>query len=172
MAEEATEVSLPAWVASVRAAAPEAVLAIRGVQGADGAADVPTLIVSPAGWVPVAGALKAEGFDHFVDLAAVDHPEREARLDLLLHLRNLDAGLLVRCRTEVRDGQSVGSLEPLFAGAGWAEREVYDLLGVGFVGNADLRRLLLPEDWTGYPLRRDYPLTGPRALDPESPYAH
>lgn len=163
---------LPAWVRAVRAAVPDAVTAVLGLEGGDGEADVPTLQVLPAAWVAVAAALKTQGFDYFADLAAVDHPERTARLEIVLHLRDLATQRLVRCSTEVGDGQALESLEPLFGGAGWPEREIYDLFGTPFRGNADLRRLLLPEDWSGHPLRRDYPLTGPRALDPESPYAH
>ena len=163
---------LPAWVRAVRAAAPDAVTAVFGLPGGDGDADVATLRVQPEAWVAVAAALKTQGFDYFADLAGVDHPERDARLEIILHLRDLSANRLVRCVTEVREGQALESLEPLFGGAGWPEREIYDLLGTPFRGNEDLRRLLLPEDWSGHPLRRDYPLTGPRELDPESPYAH
>ena len=167
-----TPPELPAWVRAVRSAAPEAVAAVLGLPGGDGEADVPTLRVHPDAWVAVAAALKTQGFDYFADLAAVDYPQREARLEIVLHLRDLEQKRLVRCVTEVKDGQALGSLEPLFGGAGWPEREIYDLLGTPFNGNEDLRRLLLPDDWTGHPLRRDYPLTGPRTLDPESPYAH
>ncbi len=170
--EEAPPPPLPEWVENVRAAVPGAVTAVLGLPGGDGEADAPTLRVAAAGWVAVAGALKAEGFDYFADLAAVDYPERAQRLEIVLHLRDIARGRLVRCVTQVGDGESLESLEPLLAGAGWPEREVFDLFGTPFRGNADLRRLLLPEDWTGYPLRRDYPLIGPRELEPESPYAH
>jgi NADH-quinone oxidoreductase subunit C len=163
--------ALPAWAQAVRRAVPDGVLSLCGVPGGDGEADLPTLQVAPARWRAVAEALCAQGLDFFVDLCGVDHPERPARLEVVLHLRDIDRGLLVRARTEVAEGEALASLEPVFPGAGWPEREVFDLLGVRFAGNSDLRRLMLPDDWQGHPLRRDYPLQGPRASDPDSPYA-
>jgi NADH-quinone oxidoreductase subunit C len=163
---------LPEWVAAVQAAVPDGVLSALGVPGGTGPADLPTLEVAPPRWFEVVAALKAGGCDMFVDLGGVDHPEREARFEIVLHLRDLAAGRLVRCRTRVPEGAALPSLEPIFPAAGWPERELFDLLGVRFDGNGDLRRLLLPDDWEGHPLRRDYPLAGPRVLDPESPYAH
>jgi len=158
-------------VQSVRAAVPDGIEAVLGLPGGDGPADVPTLRVKRGRWFEAVAAVKAQGFDFFADLAGVDYPERAARFDIVLHLRDLGTRRLVRCRTEVGEGESLASVEPLFAGAGWPEREVFDLLGVPFTGNADLRRLLLPDDWQGHPLRRDYPLTGPRELDPDGKYA-
>ncbi len=163
--------ALPEWVDLVRQAVPDGVQAVLGVPGGSGEADLPTLAVAAGRWLEVVAALKAGGFDFFADLGGVDHPERPARFDVVLHLRDIAAGRIVRCVAEVAEGGSLASLEPLFPAAGWPEREVFDLLGVRFAGNADLRRLLLPDDWEGHPLRRDYPLTGPRALSPESPYA-
>ncbi len=163
---------LPDWVAAVQQAVPDGIRAVHGVPGGAGPADVPTFEVAPERWVEAVGALKAGGCDLFADLGAADHPERAERFEVVLHLRDLGAGRLVRCRTRVGEGATLPSLEPLFPAAGWPEREVFDLFGVRFDGNQDLRRLLLPDDWAGHPLRKDYPLTGPRALDPESPYAH
>jgi len=162
---------LPDWVQAVTAAVPEGVLAVLGVPGGAGAADVPTLQVAPGSWALVVEALRAGGCTFFADLGGVDYPARDARFEVVLHLRDLTGGRLVRCVAAVAEGGALPSLEPLFPGAGWPEREIFDLLGVRFEGNADPRRLLLPEDWEGHPLRRDYPLTGPRALRPDSPYA-
>lgn len=163
--------ALPDWVLAVRAAVPDGVTAVLGVPGGDGAADVATLEVVAGEWFPVVAALKSQGFVAFVDLAGVDQPERSPRFDVVLHLRDLRADRLVRCRTQVGEAEELASLEPLYAGAGWPEREAFDLFGVRFRGNLDLRRLMLPDDWQGHPLRRDYPLTGPRALDPDGQYA-
>lgn len=162
---------LPVWVQAIQVAAPGGVLGVLGVPGGEGEADVPTLDVAPASWRLVAQAAQAQGFTAFADLGGVDYPERAARFELILHVRDQGRGLVLRCRTAVGEGAVLPSLEPVYPGAGWPEREVYDLLGVGFEGNADLRRLMLPDDWQGHPLRRDYPLTGPRALDPGGPYA-
>ena len=163
--------ALPAWAEAVRAACPEGVLAWRGLPGGAGEADMPLCEVAAAHWLAVVAALKMQGFAAFGDLAAVDYPERTPRFDVVLHLRDLAQGQLVRCRTQLGAEQTLASLEPLFPGAGWPEREVFDLFGLRFAGNIDLRRIMLPDDWQGHPLRRDYPLTGPRALDPDSPYA-
>lgn len=162
---------LPDWILAVRGAVADGVVRVLGVPGGDGDADVVTLEVAPGEWLPVAEALRAQGFTAFIDLTAVDLPERSPRFDVVLHLRDLRAGRLVRCRTQLGEGGELTSLEPAFAAAGWAEREAFDLFGLTFRGNADLRRLMLPDDWEGHPLRRDYPLTGPRALDPGGHYA-
>ncbi len=163
--------ALPDWAQAVRAASPEGIVAVLGLPGGDGAADVPTFEIQPEHWFAVVATVKMQGFTAFTDLTAVDHPERSPRCDVVLHLRDLREGRLVRCRTRVGESDALASIEPLFAGAGWPEREVFDLFGVRFNGNADLRRLMLPDDWQGHPLRRDYPLIGPRALDPDGPYA-
>ncbi len=163
--------ALPDWVQAVTAAVPDGVTAVLGVEGGGGPADTPTLVVEPRRWFEVAAATKAQGFDFFCDVAGCDYPERPQRIAILAHLRDLDRGRLVRLETAVDADGELASLEPLFPGAGWPEREIFDLLGVGWRGNADLRRLMLPDDWDGHPLRRDYPLEGPRALNTESPYA-
>jgi NADH-quinone oxidoreductase subunit C len=162
--------ALPGWVEAVRLAVAEGLLGLAGLPGTE-PADVPTLTFAPGAWAEGVAQVRAQGFTVFVDLTAVDYPDRARRFDVVLHLRHQGTGALLRCRTEVAEGESLPSLEPLFPGAGWPEREVYDLFGVRFEGNGDFRRLLLPEDWVGHPLRRDYPLQGPRVLDPSSPYA-
>ncbi len=170
-ANESPPPPLPDWVQQVVAAVADGVTAVLGVEGGSGASDVPTLVVAPQRWFEVAAAAKAQGFDFFCDVAGCDYPERPQRLAIVAHLRDLDRGRLVRLETAVAADGELASWEPLFPGAGWPEREIYDLFGVGWRGNADLRRLMLPDDWDGHPLRRDYPLEGPRALNPDSPYA-
>jgi NADH-quinone oxidoreductase subunit C len=64
----------------------------------------------------------------------------------------------VRLKVRVGAGESVPSIAKIWAGAGWPEREVFDLFGIGFDGHEDLRRLMMPEDWEGCPLRKDYPV--------------
>ncbi len=139
--------------------------------GADG---WPVLRVPLKDWRELIAHLRdAEGFNILLDVAAVDWLQRaEGRFDLLAHLRRLPTTAQIRCMTIVDGAQSAPSLTPLFESADWGEREVYDLMGIRFDGHPDLRRILLPDDWEGFPLRRDYPVEGPRGLDPASKYAH
>ena len=103
-------------------------------------------------------------FDHFIDITAVDYPEREAdgigRFDLVLHLRSMSKKHRVRLKARVKDGEEVDSLTSLWAGADWTEREVFDMFGIRFRGHPDLRRILMPEDFPDFPLRKDFPVQG------------
>ncbi|MCE5313053.1 MAG: NADH-quinone oxidoreductase subunit C [Nitrospiraceae bacterium] len=99
-------------------------------------------------------------FDLLKDLCGVDYSgKKETRFEVVYHLYSLEYRSLLRIRAEVpEDDCSIDSVVDIFAGANWPERECYDLLGVVFKGHPDLRRILLPEDWEGHPLRKDYPL--------------
>ena len=112
-------------------------------------------------WQEFAGFAKTElGCLYFNWLSAVDW--KEAGLEVLCRVENLDAGLVVLMRTKLGAGQThCASLTGLWRGADWMERECYDLFGVVFDGHPDLRRILLPEDWEGYPLRKDYAVDTP-----------
>jgi NADH-quinone oxidoreductase subunit C len=98
------------------------------------------------------------GYGRFIDLTAVEYPERDDRIDLQYLFYSLieHPGLRVKARTSAH----APSITPIFAGANWYEREVYDLFGVHFAGHPDLTRIMLPDDWQGYPLRRDEPIGG------------
>ena len=99
-------------------------------------------------------------FDYFTFMTAVDYPpsgEDAGRLDLHYHLRSIPNKLTAVVVTSIpRDGVSVRTVSDLFAGADWHERECYDLFGVVFAGHRNLTRILLPDDWRGHPLRKDY----------------
>ncbi|MDI3339894.1 MAG: NADH-quinone oxidoreductase subunit C [Sphaerobacter sp.] len=87
----------------------------------------------------------------------------DPRFDVVAQLYSLRRRQRLRVKTGVNDGELVPSLVPVFAAAGWLEREIYDMFGIVFEGHPDLRRILLPEDWDeGHPLRKDYPLRGYR----------
>jgi NADH-quinone oxidoreductase subunit C len=94
------------------------------------------------------------GCAYFNWLSAVDWKDS---LEVLCRVENLDRGLavLMRTRVPVADPRC-SSLTPIYRGADWMERECYDLLGVTFTEHPDLRRILLPQDWEGHPLRKDY----------------
>ncbi len=99
-------------------------------------------------------------FCAFVDITAVDWPQRERRFDVVYHLLSPTKNMRVRVKIEVDAATAVASATDVFAGANWFEREVYDLYGVVFTGHPDLRRLLTDYGFDGHPLRKDFPLTG------------
>ncbi len=127
------------------------------IRVADGIA---TGIVSSSALRRVVAALQAEGFDYLVDLFAYDTPDRPARFDVVYLLHRMSDGARTRLKLYVGDGEPVPTITDLYPNADWYEREVYDLYGVAFSGHPDLRRILLPDDWIGHPLRRDHPLGG------------
>jgi NADH-quinone oxidoreductase subunit C len=98
------------------------------------------------------------------DLFGVDYPDREKRFDILYNLYSLSRNRRVFLRIRVGQEEPVPTISELFPNANWAEREVYDLFGVPFEGHPDLRRILMPDDWDGHPLRKDYPLIGKRSI--------
>lgn len=103
--------------------------------------------------------LKNLSFEILVDLTGVDYLEPEASTKIVYLLRHVQTYKKIRVTTLVKREEAFFSVTDLWEGAEWYERELYDLFGIHFEGHPDLRRILLPEDWKGYPLRKDYPLT-------------
>jgi len=101
-----------------------------------------------------------ESFISIVDIAGVDYPERDERFEVVYHLLSPKQNLRVRVKVSTDEEQPVASLTGLFPGAIWYEREAYDLYGILFSGNPDLRRILTDYGFDGYPLRKDFPTTG------------
>ena len=128
--------------------------------------------VAPAHWHTAAEHLLRNeklAMAQFTDLTAVDYPERtpdEPRFDVLLFVRNPTTGKRLRLRTKVAEGKSLATLTELWAGANWAEREIFDMFGVCFDGHPDLRRILLYTEFEGHPLRKDYPIDRAQPLVP------
>jgi NADH-quinone oxidoreductase subunit C len=124
----------------------------------------PCLVVPPMVVPEAAHALQGDpstAFDFLACLTGVDRSPAEPRFEVVYHLRSLGNRTRLVMRTRVGgDAPSVPSVTGVWAAADWFEREAFDLLGISFPGHPDLRRLLLPADWEGYPLRRDYPLEG------------
>jgi NADH-quinone oxidoreductase subunit C len=112
-------------------------------------------------WIEAARLAKhALGCGYFGFLTAVDW--KEQGLEVVCRLENLDARFSVTLRTRLGPGEThCPSLTGLYRGADWMERECYDLFGVAFAGHPDLRRILLPQDWEGHPLRKDYAVDTP-----------
>jgi NADH-quinone oxidoreductase subunit C len=99
-------------------------------------------------------------FQAFVDITAVDWPQRENRFDIVYHLLSPTQNARIRVKIEAGETASVASIIDVFPGANWFEREVYDLYGVVFTGHPDMRRILTDYGFEGHPLRKDFPLTG------------
>jgi NADH-quinone oxidoreductase subunit C len=127
-------------------------------------------VIAVKDWVEVAQFMKDDGdlqMDHFIDLTAVDYPEREsARFDVVLMTRSSVTGARIRLRTYVKDGEEPGTLSGIWSGANWAEREVWDMFGIKFNGHPDMRRILLYDEFVGHPLRKDYPIDKAQPLVP------
>ena len=97
-----------------------------------------------------------EQFDYCVDITAAHYPDREKQFDVLWILYSFRRNERIRVKIMIADGESVPSAVPIWATANWLEREVFDMFGIGFDGHPDLKRILLPDGWKGYPLRKDY----------------
>jgi NADH-quinone oxidoreductase subunit C len=97
-----------------------------------------------------------EEFDYCVDLTAVHYPKREKQFDVVWILYSFARNERVRVKTQIADGESVPSSVAIWATANWLEREVFDMFGIKFDGHPDLKRILLPDGWKGFPLRKDY----------------
>jgi NADH-quinone oxidoreductase subunit C len=98
-------------------------------------------------------------FDMCADLTAVHWPERKGQeFDLVINLYSVPHNTRLRVKAGIADGDSCPSLTAIWDGANWMEREAYDMFGIKFEGHPDLRRILLPEDWPGFPLRKEYPI--------------
>jgi NADH-quinone oxidoreductase subunit C len=100
------------------------------------------------------------GFVSLIDICGVDYPERERRFDVVYHFLSPKQNARARIVVETDERTAVPSLTELFPGADWFEREAYDMYGILFTGHPDLRRLLTDYGFDGYPLRKDFPLTG------------
>ena len=102
-------------------------------------------------------------FNLLSDATCVDRFPQEPRFELSYHLVSIPRRHRIRLQVRLSGSDpEVDSLVPVWPGANWLEREVFDLFGVRFTGHPDLRRIVLPEDWEGYPLRKDYPVEGYR----------
>jgi NADH-quinone oxidoreductase subunit C len=99
-------------------------------------------------------------FDLLTDLTALDYPKREARFDVVYHLYSIPKNHRLRLKVRAADGETVPSATAVYNAAEWHEREVFDMFGVKFDNHPDLRRILLPDEWQGHPLRKEYPLEG------------
>jgi NADH-quinone oxidoreductase subunit C len=115
------------------------------------------LVAKPDAVIPIIEVLKLElDFDYLVDLTAVDYPKRPERFDIVYILYSFARNERIRVKTMVPEGYRPATLVTVHLTANWLEREVFDMFGIQFEGHPDMRRILLPEEWVGHPLRKDY----------------
>ena len=115
------------------------------------------IVASPDSVISILEYLKLEAdFDYLVDTTAVDWPKRADRFDLIYVLYSFARNERIRIKTYIPDGFKPDSAARVYLSANWLEREVYDMFGIEFAGHPDLRRILLPDEWQGHPLRKDY----------------
>jgi NADH-quinone oxidoreductase subunit C len=120
-----------------------------------------TLEIEPGEIVRAVKTLRDDfAFSVLIDICGVDWPQRANRFDVVYHLLSLTKNARVRLKVQTGEDNPVPSIVGLFPAAGWHERETFDMYGVIFAGNPDLRRLLTDYGFSGYPLRKDFPLTG------------
>jgi len=115
------------------------------------------LIIPRESVVPVAMFLKTElHFNLLADLTAADYPKREKRFEVVYQLYSFSRNERLRVKAPVGEQESIESVIPVWSGADWMEREVYDMFGIRFEHHPNMKRILLPDEWEGYPLRKDY----------------
>ncbi|HJZ95567.1 MAG TPA: NADH-quinone oxidoreductase subunit C [Candidatus Solibacter sp.] len=115
------------------------------------------VVVKAESAIPVLEYLKLEAdFDYLVDITAVDWPKRAERFDIVYILYSFSRNERVRVKTYIADGYKPETATGVHLTANWLEREVYDMFGIEFAGHPDMRRILMPDEWEGFPLRKDY----------------
>jgi NADH-quinone oxidoreductase subunit C len=115
------------------------------------------LVAAPDALVSILEYLKLESdFDYLVDVTAVDYPKRAERFDLVYILYSFARNERIRLKAKIAEGYKPESAVGVHLTADWLEREVYDMFGIEFAGHPNMRRILLPEEWEGWPLRKDY----------------
>jgi NADH-quinone oxidoreductase subunit C len=97
-----------------------------------------------------------EKFELLEDYTAVDWPRREKRFDLVAQLYSFTHNMRLRLRIPLGADEQPATLVPIWPAANWLEREIFDLFGIAFHGHPNLKRILLPDEWQGHPLRKDY----------------
>jgi NADH-quinone oxidoreductase subunit C len=121
---------------------------------------MPVLELKSEDLIALTTALKDQfGFDLFLDVTAIDYPERNPRFDLVYHLYSSHLRMRIRLKMQITEANpSVDTLTSLYGSARYLEREVHEMYGIEFTGNDDLRPILLYEGFVGHPLRKDYPI--------------
>ena len=136
--------------------------AVAGVTLENGASiDMPTIYVPADRLVETCQALRdlsSLRYEVLVEITAADYFPREPRFEVVYHLLSVANRTRLRLKVRVPSDGAVPTVQSVWRGAGWPEREVWDMFGIFIDGHKDLRRLLMPEDWEGHPARKDYPV--------------
>ena len=149
------EFGKPELLAFIKDSLPEAVVSAHSYLGQD------FIMTASDQLIPLAELLKSEPSLQYTlleDLTALDYPDREKRFELVYIFFSVALQERLIVKMPVADGQAAPSLAELWNSANWAEREVFDMFGITFEGHPDLKRILMPDGWKGYPLRKDYPI--------------
>jgi NADH-quinone oxidoreductase subunit C len=119
----------------------------------------PAMMVAKESLLAVCEFLKSEeggGYKLLTDETAVDYPKREKRFEVVYHLYSFQRNDRLRLKVQAGDGEKIPSVVGIWPTANWLEREVFDMFGVLYEGHPDLKRILLPDEWVGHPLRKDH----------------
>ncbi len=146
---------LPSLVARLESALPGAAFE------AVAAVDQSTLVVSADRLVETCRVLRDDpelDFALLADVSGVDFWPAEPRFEIVYHLASITQRARLRLKVRVAAGDTVPTVQAIWPSANWLEREVWDMMGIVFDGHPELRRLLMPDDWEGHPLRKDYPV--------------
>jgi len=115
------------------------------------------VVARPDAVIPILEYLKLEAdFDYLVDITAADWPKRAERFDLVYIVYSFPRNQRIRIKSYLPEGFKPHSAVGVHLTANWLEREVFDMFGIEFAGHPDLRRILMPDEWEGHPLRKDY----------------
>ena len=154
------DLELSPTIAKIRSWRPEAVDGVISFRGET------TLLTSREHLRPLAEFLAADpdlAFTYLSDVTGVDRFPVEPRFELNYHLLSISRREFLRLRVRLpNDSPVIETVVPVWPTANWHEREIWDLFGIRFEGHPDLRRILMPDEWEGFPLRKDYPVEGPR----------
>lgn len=121
--------------------------------------DQPSITLSKESVLEVCRFLRDDpeiAYTYPADVTAADYPNRDKRFEVVYHIYSFVRNHRLRIKVLAADGESVPSLTGIWAGANWMEREVFDMFGIVFDNHPGLKRILLPEEWVGHPLRKDY----------------
>jgi NADH-quinone oxidoreductase subunit C len=124
------------------------------------AADGPVFYIDPAQIVAVCQALKQAGFERTSGITGVDWWPKEPRFEVIYLVHSYRLNQRARLSVRLSEGQEIESVCSVWRGANWYERETFDLFGIPFRNHPNLERIMMPADWEGHPLRKDYPVHG------------